>query len=165
MTRFLAFVFAGPIQIFVAIAIVLGAYTILRGEDMLPLLVERLETEEAFRANPYQDTLGHETIGYGTKLPITEAEGAWLLGTRLADTHARLMKAWAPYGGLSHARQGALLDMAYELGVEGLLEFHDMLAALERGDWAAASTAALDSLWAKEVPSRAKSIAAILKDG
>ena len=25
--------------------------------------------------------------------------------------------------------------MAYEMGVEGLLEFHDMLAALERGDW------------------------------
>ena len=28
-----------------------------------------------------------ETIGYGTKLPITKAEGAWLLETRLADTH------------------------------------------------------------------------------
>ena len=100
MKPFHAAVFAGPIQIFVAIAIVLGAYTILSGEDSLPPLVERLKTEEAFRANPYQDTLGHETIGYGTKLPITEAEGAWLLGTRLADTHARLVKAWAPYGGL-----------------------------------------------------------------
>ena len=43
------------------------------------------------------------------------------------------------YGGLNQARQRALLDMAYELGVEGLLGFHDMLAALERGDWAAAS--------------------------
>ena len=35
------------------------------------------------------------------------------------------------YGVLNEARQGALLDMAYELGVEGLLGFHDMLAALE----------------------------------
>ena len=111
-----ATVFAGPIQIFVAIAIVLGVFTVLRGEDSLPPLVERLKTEEAFRSNPYQDSLGHETIGYGTKLPITEAEGAWLLGTRLADTHARLVKAWAPYGGLNHARQGALLDLAYRGG-------------------------------------------------
>ena len=55
--------------------------------------------------------------------------------------------------------------MAYELGVEGLLEFHTTLAALERGDWAAASESALSSLWAREVPNRAKSIAAILKNG
>ena len=48
-------------------------------------------------------------------------------------------------------------------GSMGLLEFHDMLAALERGYWAAASTAALASLWATEVPMRAIVIAAILK--
>ena len=40
-----------------------------------------------------------------------------------------------------------------------------MLAALERGDWAGAQAAALDSLWAKEVPNRAKFLAAILKNG
>ena len=128
-------------------------------------VLERLKTEEGFRGMPYTDTRGHPTLGYGTKLPITEAEGAWLLETRLADTHARLAKAWPPYGGLNHARQGALLDLAYELGVEGLLGFHDMLAALERGDWKAASAAALKSKWATEVPGRAIVIVAALKDG
>ena len=126
---------------------------------------DRIQVEEGFRGLPYEDTRGHATIGYGTKLPITKAEGAWLLETRLADTHARLAKAWEPYGGLNPARQSALLDMAYELGVEGLLGFHDMLAALARGDWAAASAAALDSLWATEVPIRAIAIAAALKNG
>ena len=72
------------------------------------VVAKRLKTEEAFRGNPYQDTLDNETLGYGTKLPITEAEAAWLLETRLADTHARLAKAWEPYGGLNQARQGAL---------------------------------------------------------
>ena len=41
--------------------------------------------------------------------------------------------------------QEALLDMAYQLGVDGLLGFHDMLAALERGDYQAAKAAALSS--------------------
>ena len=128
-------------------------------------LVGSIKAQEGFRGQPYDDTRGDATLGYGTKLPITEAEGTWLLETRLADTHARLAKAWAPYGGLNKARQGALLDMAYEVGVDGLLGFHDMLAALERGDWKGASAAALDSLWAEEVPHRAKFLAAILGDG
>ena len=128
-------------------------------------MIDRLKTEEAFRGMSYLDSRGHPTIGWGTKEPITRAEGAWLLETRLADTHDRLAKAWMPYGGLNQARQGALLDMAYEVGVEGLLGFHDMLAALERGDWAAASKAALASLWATEVPMRAIVIAAALKNG
>ena len=76
-----------------------------------------------------------------------------------------LHKAWEPYGGLNQARQGALLDMAYELGVEGLLGFHDMLAALARGDWAGAHAAALKSKWATEVPGRAIVIAAALRKG
>ena len=128
-------------------------------------VLKRLKIQEAFRGMPYPDSRLHPTIGYGTKLPITKAEGAWLLETRLADTHARLAKAWKPYGGLNKARQGVLLDMAYELGVDGLLGFHDMLAALDRGDWAAASAAALASVWATEVPIRAIAIAAALKNG
>ena len=127
--------------------------------------LKRLKTEEAFRGMVYPDSRGHPTVGWGTKLPITEAEGSWLLETRLADAHARLAKAWAPYEALNKARQGALLDMAYELGVEGLLGFHVMLAALERGHWAAASAAALASVWATEVPMRAIVIAAVLKNG
>ena len=150
-----------------AIVVVVIADTLIaEGDgDGPPSVIATLKTEEGFRGLPYDDTRGDATLGYGTKLPITKAEGAWLLETRLADTHAKLAKAWWPYEGLNQARQGALLDMAYELGVEGLLEFHDMLAALDRGDWAAASTAALDSLWASEVPMRAIVIAAALKNG
>ena len=41
----------------------------------------------------------------------------------------------------------------------GVLGFHDMLAALERGDWPAARAAALDSDWARETPARARRVA------
>ena len=172
-----------------AIVVVVIADTLIaEGDgDGPPSVIATLKTEEGFRGLPYDDTRGDATLGYGTKLPITKAEGAWLLETRLADTHAKLAKAWWPYGGLNHARQGVLLDMAYELGVVGVVGdpaitasgdcdkpradrppgcgFHDMLAALERGDWAGASVAALASLWATEVPMRAIVIAAALKNG
>ena len=135
------------------------------GHSRVPSLVAEIKDQEGFRGLPYDDSRGHPTVGWGTKLPITKAEGAWLLETRLADTHDRLASAWLPYETMNKARQGALLDMSYELGVEGLLAFHDMLAALERGDWAAASTAALASKWASEVPIRAIVIAAALENG
>ena len=126
-------------------------------------VIKRLKTEEAFRGNPYQDTLDNETIGYGTKLPITQAEGAYLLRERLTATSDALLRAWAPFKTLPGHVQEALLDMAYQVGVEGLLGFHDMLTALERGDYQAAKAAALSSHWAIETPHRAQRVADLLK--
>ena len=152
-----AIVFVATSMAAIGIVAAIAIATAGEGHDSLTAL----KVEEGFSGLPYEDTRGFLTFGYGTKLPITKAEGAWLLEKRLADTHDRLAAAWKPYGGLDPARQSALLDMAYELGVEGLLGFHDMLAALERGGWTAAGTAAMSSVWAREVPDRAKRIAAI----
>jgi hypothetical protein len=37
--------------------------------------------------------------------------------------------------------------MAYQLGIDGVAEFHEMRRALERGHYAAAADAMLDSRW------------------
>lgn len=59
--------------------------------------------------------------------------------------------------------QRALVNMAYQLGVAGLLNFRKMLAALERGDRLTAAAEALDSIWAKkQTPARARRIAALI---
>ena len=153
----------GPLAIYVAAVItaaliaawVMGLFwNEVKDDAAVSAVAGSLGVEEGFRGLPYDDTRGHATIGYGTKLPITEAEGAWLLETRLADTHDRLAEAWAPYEGLDPARQGALLDMAYELGVEGwaagLPRRRRCCAALERGDWplfSAISAASAAARW------------------
>ena len=57
------------------------------------------------------------------------------------------------------------MEMAYQMGVEGVLGFQNMIAALERGDWEAVETEALDSRWAKQAPARASDVASRLRAG
>ena len=57
----------------------------------------------------------------------------------------------------------ALGLMGYQLGCHGVIGFHDMLAALARGDTEAAVKAALDSDWDEETPRRATLVVEALR--
>jgi len=51
------------------------------------------------------------------------------------------------------------------LGIGGLLGFHKMLGACEKGDWATAALEALNSEWARQVGPRAYRISRQLEEG
>ena len=56
--------------------------------------------------------------------------------------------------------------MGYQLGLNRLLGFKRMLAALERGDYRAASDEMLDSKWAiSDTPARARRLAQMMLRG
>ena len=56
--------------------------------------------------------------------------------------------------------------MAYQLGIEGELQFKKMLACLERDDTQCAAREALDSRWEHQTPGRAHTVAALfLREG
>ena len=78
-----------------------------------------------------------------------------MLVVSIDDDEALLRAKWPPYQALSAPVRAALLDMAYNLGVNGLLGFKDMVSALERGDYDTAADEALDSVWARRRPDRA----------
>lgn len=130
-------------------------------------LIDRLEQEEGFRAKPYTDTRGVLTIGYGTDISegITEAEGAFLMRTRLDRVSACIREHWPAYSGLTEPVGDAILDMGYQLGCEGVLGFHHMLQALEDRDYEAARAEALDSAWARETPARAHRVISAFPEG
>jgi len=96
--------------------------------------------EEGFRAKAYVDTNGHQTIGYGFNI---DAGISRLAAERLARAQAEeldaSLTAFPWYAALDYVRQSAVLDMAFNLGMGGLLRFPNMIAALTRKDWAAAA--------------------------
>ena len=134
------------------------------GGSVVEKTLRRLKNEEGFRAKPYTDSRGVMTIGYGTNIGegITHMEAEYLLRERLAAMHEGLTKELPWLSCAPQGQQSAILDMGYQLGVHGVPEFQDMLAALEAGDCPAAKVAALDSDWARETPKRAERVTAFL---
>ena len=55
--------------------------------------------------------------------------------------------------------------MAYQLGVEGVMKFKKMIAALQNGDYDRAADEMADSLWAKQTPSRAQRLMTLMRIG
>ena len=131
----------------------------------LDTVTSRLKAEEGFRALPYRDSEGVLTIGYGTNLEIgiTKREGAYLLSERVSITKIRFSHEWKPYRDMPADVQVELIDMAYQLGVSGLLGFHDMLKNLALGNYEGAALEVLDSAWATETPSRAARAAEVFR--
>lgn len=66
---------------------------------------------------------------------------------------------------LDEPRQHCILEMSYQMGVEGVQGFSKMIEALRNDDYPRAAAEALDSLWAKQTPSRARDVAQRLRDG
>jgi lysozyme len=66
---------------------------------------------------------------------------------------------------LDDARQNVLMNMAFNLGVAGLLEFTKTLNFVKRREYEKASVEMLDSDWAKQVGERAKRLAKVMKTG
>lgn len=127
-----------------------------------------IKQHEGLRLTVYSDSLGNPTIGYGRELArrgINETEARILLDRDIAEHWAELAHAFPVVHTLLPARQAALLDMAYNLGVPGLARFRRMWDAIHAGDWPQAAREALDSRWAGQVGGRAKRIAEILKTG
>ena len=129
----------------------------------------RVETEEGFRATPYQDTLGNWTQGYGHELTHDTGE-TWTREYAHGVLIADLMNAHglarhivgSAFDTLTPVRQDVLVDMGFQLGGR-LASFSDMLSAIRRGDWHAAADAMKASVWRSETPERADALARLME--
>ncbi len=142
-------------------------------------LAADLERDEGFRSAVYDDATGgpivpgthvqgHPTVGFGRALdvnPLTIDEARALLANDIATTTAALFSELPWARDLDEVRCRALVNMAFNLGVAGLLTFHNMLRALQQGAWQSAARHALQSKWASQVGVRAMRIAKMLETG
>lgn len=130
-------------------------------------LAEELELEESFRSSVYQDSLGYFTIGIGRMVDkrlgggISLAEARYLLSNDIdkADREMGDLLSFDPI------RRAALLNMYFQMGKGGVMQFKQMMEAIGRKDWEAAARAGLDSKWARQTPARAKRVMEQLRTG
>lgn len=125
-------------------------------------LADQLLRDEGFVPHAYKDSLGYLTIGVGRLIDknkgggITKDEALYLLQNDIAKVNAQLRARLPWTDKLSEARRGVLLNMAFQLGIAGLLGFKNTLSMIERGEYSKAADGMLQSLWAKQTPARAK---------
>jgi lysozyme len=132
-------------------------------------LLADLRSDEGWRPSAYLDHLGYVTIGYGFlidakkggELPKSVAE-VWLRHA-VNERLEQLERRWSAYSKQPEDVQRALGNMVYQMGVDGVLGFRTMLAALAVGDRARAAEAALESRWAKQTPERAQRVVALIR--
>ena len=140
-------------------------------------LIPLLEYEEGYREKPYYCSKGYPTIGIGKRIgpcnaPLSHYEFTcskpmaymWL-DEEVSKIQAQLVQyKW--YVDQTESRKVILVSMAYQMGVQGLLGFRNMIKALERKHYTTAFREALDSKWYKrDTPERAMRHATVLQHG
>lgn len=140
------------------------------GSETTPMcedLVARLKKDEGFYPLPYPDSEGHDTIGYGTKIDkgITKDEGELLLRFRLFKKIRRLESRLIRKRLHPPVIERALYNMAYQMGVAGVLKFKKTFALLDQGCYAEAAVEAADSEWYRKCTRRAKRVCALIVEG
>jgi len=121
-------------------------------------LIDQLKRDEGFRATAYKDSRGILTIGYGFNIEtgvLPEDVADYWLAVK-AGAVQRALSTLLPWTDkLDVVRRGVLQNMAYNLGVNGLMQFKLLLAYAQKGDWATAAAQMQTSEWYKQVGARA----------
>ena len=145
--------------------------------------IKRLIEHEGLCLKPYRCSMGKLTIGIGRNLEdnplnfeekkalgdymhgITENGAKMLLRNDINRCVEELKNTIKGFDELEGDRQYALLDMCFQLGINGLKKFRIMRRAIENKDFNRAYEACLKSKYAKQVPLRAKRIAGAIRYG
>lgn len=131
-------------------------------------LREQLIRDEGIRLKPYKDMVGKWTIGAGRNLSdkgISLSEVEVLLDNDIRDTMIQVGERLPWVIDLDEARRGVIYNMAFNLGVGGLLGFRKTLEHVQQGEWALAAIEMLNSQWAQQVGPRAHRLARQMETG
>lgn len=134
-------------------------------------LKEQLIRDEGNVPHAYKDSLGYLTIGVGFlidkkkggRLPNEVCEH-WL-NYEIREKRSELIASLPWFTKLDDARQGVLLNMAFNLGTTGLLNFKETLALVESGKYSDAAKEMLNSRWANQVGKRADRLSRQMQTG
>lgn len=134
-------------------------------------LSKQLRRDEGVEESAYTDSLGYLTIGVGRLIDkrkggrLRDNEIEFLLQNDIQEVSQALSVRLPWTKRLDPARLGVLQNMAFNLGVDGLLAFKKTLRLVEAGDYQAASKEMLNSKWASQVGARAQRLSNQMASG
>ena len=134
-------------------------------------LKEQLLREEGAEPCAYQDSLGYWTIGVGRLIDSRKGGGLsndeidFLLENDIKKITEQVHKFLPWVSKLNEPRQAVLLQMAFQMGLRGLLGFKRTLGSIEDGQYFEAAVEMLQSEWAKQTPERAHRLATQMETG
>jgi lysozyme len=131
-------------------------------------LVDQLIRHEGLELKVYKCTEGIETIGIGRNLVdrgVTEEEARYLCNNDIEIVEHELLRNFPFVADLDDVRLRVILDMAFNLGISRLRNFKKMWEALEGADYETAAIEMMDSKWARQVKTRAYTLARMMETG
>lgn len=136
-------------------------------EDFLKMLIRH----EGNIPYAYKDSLGYWTIGVGFLIDkekggkLEPEEIQFILQNRIDKLVKELAVKLPWMTELTPTRQAVLVNMAFNLGVNGLLGFKNTLAFVRAGEYEKAARGMLASKWASQVKGRAVELAELMRKG
>ena len=119
---------------------------------------EMLIKNEGLVCQPYHCSANKLTIGVGRNLEangISEDEAMYLLENDINRVVANLDKMWEVWRSFPVPAQEVCVDMAFQMGIAGFMNFRQTRALMEMGCWLEASEEVLRSKYAVQTPNRA----------
>lgn len=143
---------------------------------------EQLKRDEGERLYVYDDAtgkpivkgsvvVGYPTVGIGILLDkdrgggLRPEESEFVFRNRLRLIDEALSNRIPWIKKLDPARRGVLLNMAFQMGIDGMLGFKKTMATVESGHYQKAAVEMLGSKWAKQTPARAHRLSQQMRTG
>lgn len=133
-------------------------------------ILNQLKIDEGFKPTPYWDRT-QWTYGYGCKAPnknarISEPDAAKLLSKRLDQSISEYNSIFKNCKvNIDETRECAIVNMIFNLGKAGFLEFKTTLRNMFNGKWIDAANSARKSLWYKQIGKRSVRICKEIEQG
>jgi len=125
----------------------------------------KLPGASALSGHPWTVGYGHTGTDVSPATVWTQAQADAVLAKDV-DKHCAELIEKAPWvANLDPVRRDVLFNMAFNLGIAGLIGFVNTLAAVKRGDYERACIGMLASKWASQVKSRAQRLAKQMRTG
>ena len=134
-------------------------------------LIDMLKLHEGVRTHAYKCSANMITVGVGRNLDengglgLSEDEIDYLLANDITRVKKELADTYFWFNGINEARQDAMIDICFNLGLTRLRGFVNALEAMSREQFDIAADEFMDSRWASQVGNRAVRVTEMIRTG